>query len=265
MNPVISPPAALACPICAEINGLHDSRYSRVMKVDPPVVERPDSNFFLAIPSLGALVPGHSLLVTRGHNLSVAVGLAEQVAALDFFEFLGRMIAGLRLESDDAFLIFEHGSTRPNAGLCSTAHAHVHLLPLAQRLVKNVVEKTTEMGGQPISWGSLPSLARQAEDFIWVSANNGEGLQDPLLLPAHGLPSQLMRRIVADQLGQPEWDWRLNVAEANVLATVRKLKSVHSNGVLPKELPFVEPRSDVTPGESLESGVPRLSNLCAVR
>lgn len=115
----------------------------------------------------------------------------------------------------------EHGST-PNchAGAC-VAHTHIHLLPgfmkhhdfLNGRL--QVVE----------TFPDLNSILGFSQPYILLRANLGNAV----IFGADSVPTQTIRRVLCDRLGETNWDWRTDPRNELIEETVAFWKAALAN------------------------------------
>jgi diadenosine tetraphosphate (Ap4A) HIT family hydrolase len=184
------------CPFCEEMRDAEaspwtDSGSSRVLA---------QRSGFVLVPSLGPLARGHSMLIPTQHCPSFAAldddqrGKAQQLVAL-----YSRALT----PPGRATVVFEHGMLRGSAGGCGICHAHIHIVP-----VDDVDLSPPEIGDavwEPLRRdGWIASLPRDSE-YVMVGTSSG-----PVYAArVHDLPSQFMRRWLADRLGHDQWDWRL--------------------------------------------------------
>ena len=106
----------------------------------------------------------------------------------------------MRLLSErNGWLEVEHGSAEGDcAGACVT-HAHVHLIPNANRFVEAFD-------------GVLPELYRGEQlqfpdvgvPYIFLRGELGV----TRVFQGSGLPSQVIRQIICAAIGREDWDWR---------------------------------------------------------
>src|SRR5436853_2039311 len=124
MLPLVDHLQRTSCSLCGEVGGSHDNRFRELTLMEPVCLLSAVSDKYRFIPSLGALVPGHILTVTVNHRLNIATNLQTDADIAEFQNaILELMQSASRLFGGD-FLIFEHGSNRHAASLCSTSHEH---------------------------------------------------------------------------------------------------------------------------------------------
>lgn len=203
----------LTCTICDELLGKPNSRLSLALG-DPKVRNAvfSDTDSYAVIPSVGPLVVGHSLIVTRHHS-SCVLGSLDASTAEHLTRTLRNFIVRIRASCgfDDEFLCFEHGSTVGcgRSSLCSTSHAHLHVLPAAPTIRSEAianVEGECFRAGALLPLGDCARRYRQYLAVFCVTAEPKVGIVK--LQDAVGLPSQYMRMVIANALGRTEWDWK---------------------------------------------------------
>src|ERR1700719_4527869 len=167
---------------------------------DKPLLE---SENFVAVPSIGSLVPGWLLVLPRAHYLSlreIPRGLRREY--MSFVEDVSRRIIG----HYGKLWSFQHGPSLENLAIgCGVDHAHLHLLPIDLDLRPAVAEALQsrlvwhEIGGifdKKVSTPEMSYLFYSRRGVSWVAHSAAFG-------------SQLFRRAVARKLGRPgEFSWR---------------------------------------------------------
>jgi ATP adenylyltransferase len=178
-----------------------------------------ESDEFVAWPSLGALVEGWVLAVTKTHRLSVRE--LDGQSGRRFLAFIER-VARLVEASYGPVAVVEHGPVEcGSAAGCSIDHAHAHVIPWSRPLRSRITELCPA-----IEWHEAPDPAQFAEltdpagPYLFLSTP-GDGT---LVGVAPVLPSQLVRRAIAAELGDPErFDWKSHPRLDVVRATVHTL------------------------------------------
>lgn len=175
-----------------------------------------------AIPSIGALVPGHILILPKGHYFNVAAIPDE---ALQDLENLAIKCYGTVERVFGAPVIaFEHGSfdgsTRSGACL---EHAHLHILPLLSSMRPPEFEgrlrwhRVAEDEDLVISARRILSVGKS-----YMSLWDGDAWW---LADASQAQSQDMRKAVAQAIGSPDrWDWALFPNVEEIEATINSLR-----------------------------------------
>jgi diadenosine tetraphosphate (Ap4A) HIT family hydrolase len=164
---------------------------------------------FIVLPSVGPLVVGHVMVVSKAHSASLA---SMGKDAIDEYESIAVRLKRAPLLRDGDPLEAEHGSTENNkAGAC-VIHTHVHWIPnmgpfwtaFEQRLRRR-------------SEGCLLEVGAQGGPYIFARAAGGRGIFE-----AHGLRSQTIRGILCSLMEREDTDWtqalRMNWVEETVKA-----------------------------------------------
>lgn len=186
---------------------------------DTPLFE---SESFIALPSVGALVPGWLLVVPRNEILSFA-----QLPARLFWE-LERFVEGVVFAVQAQFgpvALFEHGASRPTSAVgCGVDYAHLHIVPVAIDLKAGAERIAPHIGWQSVS--SIRDIQRlNSTDEYWL-VQQPYGATEAFigLCSAGSSPSQLFRRVIATALGKPAaYDWKQTSGADNIAATVEAL------------------------------------------
>lgn len=162
-----------------------------------------ESENFYAKAALGHFVFGYTLIISKDHLLSFA-NLPEHLFA-ELEAFRDSVLEKLHTICQHPINIMEHGAiSRCRRGGACIDHAHLHLMPLAADLYPLLSKKFSfdELGSirelRRFKDAQIPYLYYQREGF------RGHGVQ-----LSQEVPSQLLRRIACQAMGQPElWDWR---------------------------------------------------------
>lgn len=205
------------CPFCAEFDGDGLSIFANLLGERLPSRVVYEDEDFIVMPPIGEFIEGGLLLLTREHLLSMAQLQAAQ------FERLERLIQvigeALIARWGVAPLVFEHGpALESSKGVCCVDHAHLNIFPAQVRLHPHLAGRDHE---------SLRVLAdlTQFKDwqfgYLFVQENDGTRR----VYDGRQVPTQLVRRIIATELGLPErWHWREYPGCTELLATYQALK-----------------------------------------
>jgi hypothetical protein len=203
------------CAICRELSCSQQTRMSAALEdknVSNAVLIL--SDIFAIIPSVGPLVRGHALVVTRRHSSNILASV-DETGYREFREICKQYLDWSSGKAEDARLLcFEHGScSGTHQSLCSTEHGHVHLLPLqsneSARVLEAVVGTSITVGDCRELSEVLNSLQQYVVAFS-IGSKQGDHLEG-VVLDGSTVPSQYLRRVVAERLGLPQWDWKLDL------------------------------------------------------
>ena len=111
------------CRFCKIIAGSHYHG-----EVDRPFFVNDE---FIAISSIGALVEGWTLVLSKKHQFSMRTAYRSDL----FDDFLNRLLPVL-INHYGSLIAFEHGANKEGSiTACGTDHAHLHLVPSSQSLL----------------------------------------------------------------------------------------------------------------------------------
>lgn len=199
------------CALCAEVSGTDSSRLSVALD-DPNMVNAclTRTRHYAIIPSVGPIVRGHSLLVTRDHRYSVFAD-SDTAALLEITDLLGtfRLRREFFRSPETTLLCFEHGSLLPCASLCSTAHAHLHLMPVPPESAAAAFRAFAREAAHLPSLRHLgAAIAAFSSYLVAFSFDHSGTARNVIVQDASTVPSQHLRRVVSRSLGRPHWNWK---------------------------------------------------------
>jgi XTP/dITP diphosphohydrolase len=209
--------AGYDCPFCAEFENDGLSLYAGMMGDRLPCRVVYEDEHFIVMPPLGQFMEGGLLLLTREHILSLAHLPPAQ------FDHLERLLQAIKQALGKIWgvapLVFEHGPAPDwSKGVCCVDHAHLNIFPAPVQVHPHLA------GRMSLALGSLSEMAklRRAEfGYLFVQENDGARRA----YDGRDVPTQMVRRIITDQLGLPErWHWRDYVGRDELLATYNALK-----------------------------------------
>jgi diadenosine tetraphosphate (Ap4A) HIT family hydrolase len=162
-----------------------------------------ESENFYAKAALGHFVFGYTLIISKEHFVSYA-HLPEHLFP-ELEAFRDNVLDKLHSICQHPISTMEHGAiNRCHRGGACIDHAHLHLMPLAEDL-QPILSKRFSFG----ELGSIGELRCLKEAQIPYLYYQREGLRGHAVQLSQDVPSQLLRRIACQELGQPElWDWR---------------------------------------------------------
>jgi len=169
---------------------------------DNPLFE---SEHFVALPTLGALIEGWLLIVPRAE--SICIGALNKPGIEELRRFVDE-VANVLMSEYGTLAVFEHGpSSAASTTGCGVDYAHLHLVPTALDLRSGSAEFVPDIYWQPVdSLTYLPKIHRRGQSYLYIEQPYGN--QGYIATPDH-IPSQLFRRVIAQHIGYPEsYDWR---------------------------------------------------------
>lgn len=177
----------------------------------------------VVIASIGALVPGWTMIVPRRHECNLSATLPDP-QFLDLCQQVAERLATAFPATE--VRIFEHGSQGQGSLVgCGVDHAHMHLVPLRDTLEPWIRRQSPSLDWHRVR---LAQVAERAGDREYLLYSDDVAAPDPrclLSLPSQPT-SQFFRRALASAQGRPkQFDYRVHAFLPNVSVTQATLTS----------------------------------------
>lgn len=209
------------CSFCSEINNEPDNNL--FLSLLKPKYEMESRMLFFAdnwivMPTIGALVAGHLLIVSKEHYESVGK------APLQDYHELNALANAIEQVLEKAFnanvIAFEHGAVSSHKrGGCCVEHAHLHILPWKEELIGYIMEKQFTIN-RINSFIQLKECVLLNKAYFFYQNLQGE----KFLITGDVLPSQFFRKLIAVRLGmEDKWDWRKEIFLDNIAKTLEQI------------------------------------------
>jgi len=213
--PLEKMPQSRKCDFCDEVSGGSDNTFASRYRAEFPDRSVFTTGNLMVLPSLGQIVEGHVLIVPRLHYVTIGDLPLELVEETQVVAELVRK--GLR-ETYRNCIFFEHGARESAAGGCGIYHAHLHAVPVGRDPVQQLMKQHLFVRIE-----NLGELAR-------ASAGHSYLYYETLSLERYvcrvdNLPSQYMRRLLAEFIGESHWNWRDAGKEAALRSAFTQLSS----------------------------------------
>lgn len=196
------------CSICDELEGSVPNRLSPLLSGSPNAILHETETLAL-IPSVGPLVRGHCLIVPKAHSCNLILSVEpSRMHELHFMLNSVRRCFSGRGNPKHLFC-FEHGKQTTEDGdtLCSTSHGHLHVLPLIQSQIGYVLERLSMSIPTRVPTNLFLKQIKEFQEyiaaFVWQDCPRSTGV-----MSAKGLPSQYLRKLIAEAVGIAQWDWK---------------------------------------------------------
>jgi len=205
----------LTCKFCQKFGGTTSGQEAS----DHVLFESPN---FIVVPTIGSIIPGWLLVVPRSHFLNVG---SFDVALLQEFMRIREIAAEALRDCFGPVTFFEHGPVRERESVgCGVDHAHLHIVATEIDLPA-VVKRSgeTQLQWRPVSGiqATRPFVIEQMP-YVFLQQSSGAAW----IGSASVIESQLVRKVIAEQAGQPErWDWKSHSFESNITRTVVELRA----------------------------------------
>lgn len=172
-----------------------------------------ETDNFIIIPGLGALVPGYILILPKKHVYCMT-NFNEKVME-EYTSILEKYREKLRKIYGKYPIVFEHGTPDP-CGLCANCviHAHTHMINHNYKNEQEIINK--------LNLVKINGL-NKIEKKNYIYYKNQQGI-DYITYDFEPI-SQIMRIFIAEDLNIKEkYDWRNFPFEDNIYKTIEDLK-----------------------------------------
>ena len=164
----------------------------------------------VVMPALGAIVPGHVLVVPRRHVRSVQ--LLDEASRTDFIHLLRDASTRIERAVGQEVTVFEHGASVAGSGPRSACSEHAHL-----QVLPGAFDQGAKLQGS-VCYSSVAEFCSAEPPFDPYLMIREPGKQT-LVARDMGI-SQYFRREILTGAGEPDnWDYWLFPREENMRAT----------------------------------------------
>ena len=199
---------ALSCPLCLSLKPENaKSFYNR------PIYETEN---FTIIPSIGPLVLGHVLVVSKIHAECLALMGIEKIEELRLF-ILNTI---LKKSRNKDILFFEHGSFDGNNGGACVIHTHIHMIP-NYGINYNIFDGVLKIFDTNFNSEKLANI-----DMPYILSFNSSN--DVRIYEAYNVHSQMMQKAICSKMRIKEWDWRKDRKEALIHESLKYWENILS-------------------------------------
>jgi diadenosine tetraphosphate (Ap4A) HIT family hydrolase len=179
-----------------------------------------ESRNFVVVPTVGMIVPGWLLLLTKEHVPNMATIPASWHAEMS--DLLRQAKALLSRHLSPPF-VFEHRADpkhKVNCGSC-VDHAHLHLIPSTHHAqIETDILAAHEFFSVP-DLNKLSDLRFGDTGYLYYESIAGQAYA----CPEANAPRQFIRRIVAAHTGRPDrWNWAVFPEMDNIRLTLNVLE-----------------------------------------
>ncbi len=208
--------APFECDFCDELRGGLKNSFCQLYSEDPKSRILFRSSQFAVIPSLGQIMEGYLLMVPVNHFKALC-DMAE--AGVDELAIIAGSVGEILRRFYGPYILFEHGARSEDAGGCGIYHAHLHATPLCGIQDPGNRLKTSFPYVQLSTLAEIRNKGSLLASYLLYQ----DSAARLYLFDTGALPSQYMRKVLADALHQPNWNWRTAGREERLLTTIDRL------------------------------------------
>ena len=184
------------CPFCQEVLNRSDNMIEKNRVIG-------ETDTFIVFPTVGGFVDNYQLIVPKKHINCFGELTSNEWEELNLIIEWQRRINEQYFDSGTS--MFEHGALLPNneSGK-SIVHAHLHIFPNNYSLLGAL--QRYDFSIQEISdITELVDVCHHYETYLYYRDVDDK---DYVFTHEEGLPSQFLRKVLADSLGVTGWNWR---------------------------------------------------------
>jgi len=186
-----------------------------------------ETSSFVVTPTVGALKEGWTLVISKRHMPAMGALTEGELSELNQLVIRVRNL----MESMYGFVvIFEHGPACEGTTFgCGIDHAHLHVVPLRVALAPLVEnELPFHIMWEPVmDFRDLSQIHLQKTSYLYILEN---GRSVGIAARLQDIPSQFMRRVIANYLGTPHlYDYRRYKFRQNTVAALQQLEAAYAN------------------------------------
>ncbi len=207
------------CCICDEIeSGKFPSPYTEKYEAENRCCA--ETSDFIVFPSISPLAVGHILIFPKYHITSLS---KLSYKALMNLEMLIHHLSDYIIDDFNTSYIFEHGVSSDGLGGCGITHAHLHVIPLTINNINKINVQVINTYPNTIKGNLVDLMCRARKTKMYILFGNN--LNELYLSCSSEIPSQFMRRIIANTMGYVKWDWRESTGKEYFVSTLGKFST----------------------------------------
>jgi diadenosine tetraphosphate (Ap4A) HIT family hydrolase len=160
------------------------------------------SDNFVAVPSISPITAGHVLIIPKQHISSMTQ--LKQSMGSEIENFVTKIIELVTINFGPP-IIFEHGIGYGKRGGCGVNHAHLHVLPTNPDIAKRIqliIFQDFRFSGA-ISLTEFLSHGETRDSYLLF----GRHMKKIFYSYDETIPSQYVRKLIANEMGNSSWDW----------------------------------------------------------
>jgi len=188
------------CCFCTEINNKKmPEDFIKKSGINNRIIYQ--SKNFTVLPSISPLNVGHILIIPNSHITNITKLESELINELnDTFCYI---LSNNTIYKNKEFVFFEHGIFEHGTG-CGVDHAHIHLLPVSLSIFNKIITSISKHYSLLNSSFESFFNIKNPSSYLFV----GNSLNNVFYSFHNKIPSQFIRKIVAEILGSNVIDWK---------------------------------------------------------
>lgn len=183
------------CPFCKE----QEKTYNDIIKKSRIIA---DTDNFIVFPTTGGFVENYQLIVPKKHINCFGELSVDQLKELKKLILWQKEINKKYYNMQSS--MFEHGALYPNnSSGKSIVHAHLHIFPNNISLLDFISKYN--FGIECINdIADLRQICNKYDSYLYYCDVDEKNY----IITHQGIPSQFLRKVLAESLGKSNWNWR---------------------------------------------------------
>ena len=183
------------CPFCQEFQDPSKSIIGKSRIIA-------ETSSYVIFPTTGGIVDNYQLIVPKKHINCFGELSIEELKELK--EIINWQQEINKKYFNSHTLMFEHGALYPSkeSGK-SIVHAHLHIFPNNKSLLKGILDYGFDVL-EINDINDLQQVCHEYSKYLYYCDIDGKNY----IITHQGIPSQFLRKVLADSLQKQEWNWR---------------------------------------------------------
>lgn len=204
------------CDFCDEFAGGTNNGFSSRYNHDRASRALFASEHFRVFPSIGQLLEGYLLIAPIAHYAAADEMPLKLISEMNE---ICKVVRTILSREHGPCIFFEHGAREQVNGGCGIYHSHIHAIPLG-----GVLDPVTSLKQmfRYTEFADYTETCRQSATlpcYLYYQDKDEKNY----LFETGPLPSQYMRKLIANEIGTQNWNWRTAGKEDRLLRTIDRL------------------------------------------
>lgn len=163
-----------------------------------------ENDTYLILPSIGPLVAGQTIIVSKQHQLNFfSMDISKRAALSMLIDYSSRVLG-------NNILFAEHGSLSEQSGGSCIDHTHIHVMPGFESYV-DVLDNMLPVYLEDFDLEMLHKIDEIDFPYILTFTLSGRGR----VYKAYNAHSQMIRQAICTKEKREDWDWK--ATQSNVI------------------------------------------------
>jgi len=197
----------ISCPFCNEFKDNTNNPVNRNRIIA-------ETENFIVLPTTGGFVQNYQLIIPKKHINCFGELSANKLKELQTIINWQKSVNKIYFKSKTS--MFEHGALYPHdeSGK-SIIHAHMHIFPNNKSLLNEILKYNFEV--KKISdIADLRHICKEKDSYLYYADIDNKNY----VISHDGIPSQFLRKLLANNNGIKRWNWREYPYLENIIKSI---------------------------------------------